>query len=151
MSKTASTGGVRVVVNAEGLRVPVSGAGLRAAVEMVLAAQKVKHALISVTLMTPRRMAALNVKHLRHSGPTDIITFGFRDPAGALIGDLYLCPTVAAANAKTFGVRQREELLRLAVHGTLHVLGYEHPEGESRIKSPMWKLQERLLARVQKA
>lgn len=147
-SKGASTGGVRVVINPEGLRVPVAGARLRAAVETVLAAQKVKHALISITLMTPRKMAALNEKHLRHSGPTDIITFGFRDPAGALIGDLYLCPAVAAANAKTFGVSQREELLRLAVHGTLHVLGYEHPESESRTKSPMWKLQERLLKRV---
>lgn len=142
---------MRVVINGEGLRVPVAAARLRAAVETVLAARKVKHALVSLTLMTPRQMAALNEKHLRHSGPTDIITFGFRDPAGALIGDVYLCPVVAAANAKMFGVSQREELLRLAVHGTLHVLGYEHPEGESRTTSPMWKLQERLLTRVLQA
>jgi probable rRNA maturation factor len=151
VSKAASTGGVRVVINAEGLRVPVAAARLRAAVETVLAAQKVKQALISLTLMTPRKMAALNEKHLQHRGPTDIITFGFRDPVGALIGDLYLCPEVAAANAKAFGVSQREELLRLAVHGTLHVLGYEHPEGERRTASPMWKLQERLLNRVLEA
>ncbi len=148
MSKGASTGGLRVVINPEGLRVPVSAARLRGAVETVLAAQKVKHALVSITLMTPRRMAALHEKHLGHSGPTDVITFGFRDPAGALIGDVYICPTIAIANAKAFGVSQREELLRLAVHGTLHVLGYEHPEGESRTKSPMWKLQERLVKRV---
>ena len=55
------------------------------------------------------------------------------------------------ANAKAFGVSQREELLRLAVHGSLHVLGYEHPDGESRTSSPMWKLQERLLKRVLQA
>lgn len=148
MSKGASTGGVRVVVNAEGLRVPVSAARLRAAVETVLRAKKVKLAMVSLTLMTPRKMAALNQTHLKHRGPTDIITFGFRDPAGAVIGDVYICPAEAAANAKAFGVSQREELLRLAVHGTLHVLGYEHPEGEQRTSSPMWKLQERLLKRV---
>jgi probable rRNA maturation factor len=91
------------------------------------------------------------MKHLQHDRPTDIITFGFRDPAGALIGDVYICPSVAMANAKAFGVSQREELLRLAVHGTLHVLGYEHPDGESRTTSPMWKLQERLLKRVLQA
>jgi probable rRNA maturation factor len=148
VSTAAKVGGLRVVINGEGLRVPVAAARIRAAVELVLAAEKVKHALVSVTFMTPRRMAALNVKHLKHQGPTDIITFGFRDPAGAVIGDLYVCPAVAAANAKAFGVSQREELLRLAVHGTLHVLGYEHPEGDTRTASPMWKRQERLLARV---
>ena len=151
MSKGASTGGIRVVINAEGLRVPVSAARLRAAVETVLAAETVQHALVSLTLMTPRKMAALNAKHLQHDGPTDIITFGFRDPAGALIGDVYICPSVAIANAKAFGVSQREELLRLAVHGSLHVLGYQHPDGESRTMSPMWKLQERLLKRVLQA
>lgn len=127
---------------------PVSAARLRGAVETVLAARKVKCALVSLTLMTPRKMAALNARHLQHSGPTDIITFGFRDPAGALIGDVYICPSVASANAKAFAVPAREELLRLAVHGTLHVLGYEHPEGGRRMTSPMWKLQERLLQRV---
>lgn len=147
MSNGASSG-LRVVINPEGIRVPVAAARFRAAVEVVLKSQKVKLALVSLTLMTPRKMAVLNERHLQHGGPTDIITFGFRDPAGALIGDVYICPAVAAANAKAFGVTQREELLRLAVHGALHVLGHEHPEGDHRTKSPMWKLQERLLKRV---
>jgi ssRNA-specific RNase YbeY (16S rRNA maturation enzyme) len=34
------------------------------------------------------------------------------------------------------------------VHGTLHVLGYDHPEGEARTHSPMWRRQERALARA---
>ncbi|WKW12304.1 rRNA maturation RNase YbeY [Pseudogemmatithrix spongiicola] len=139
---------LRVVVNREGLRVPVASARLGDAVERVLRAEKVRNALVSVTLMTPRQMAALNREHLGHSGPTDIITFGFRDPAGAVIGDVYICPAVAQENAKAFGVPLREELLRLAVHGALHVLGYEHPEGEARTRSPMWKRQERLLRQV---
>jgi probable rRNA maturation factor len=42
----------------------------------------------------------------------------------------------------------REELARLVVHGTLHVLGYVHPEGGTRTESAMWKRQERLLARA---
>jgi probable rRNA maturation factor len=139
---------VRVVLNAEGLKVPVSAARLREACAAVLASQKVTHALVSITLLTPRRMAAMNLKHLHHAGATDVITFAFRDAGGAVIGDVYICPSVAAANAKHFGVAAREELLRLTVHATLHVLGYEHPEGEARMKSPMWKLQERLLAKL---
>lgn len=140
--------GLRVVVNHEGVRVPVAAERLRDAVRTVLRAQRVKLALVSVTLLTPRRMATLNRKHLGHAGATDVITFGFRDPAGAVIGDLYLCPAVASQNAKRFGVPVREELLRLAVHGALHVLGHEHPEGDARMRSAMWRLQERLLTRV---
>lgn len=94
----------------------------------------------------------MNRKHLGHAGATDVISFGFRDPAGAVIGDVYICPEIAAANAKTHGVPVREELLRLVVHGTLHVLGHDHPEGDwAPTRSPMWKRQERLLARVLKA
>jgi probable rRNA maturation factor len=138
-----------VVVNPEGERMVVAAARLRAASVAALRHAKVRDALVSITMLSPRRMAAMNRKHLGHAGATDVITFGFRDPRGAVLGDIYLCPAVAAANATAFGVSAREELLRLAVHGTLHVLGHEHPEGPARTKSPMWKLQERLLAAVQ--
>lgn len=147
-ARPAATAGLRVVVNREGLRVPVASARLASAVTRVLRAEKLRAAMVSVTLMSPRQMAALNRKHLGHAGATDIITFGFRDPAGAVIGDVYICPDVARENARAFGVPLREELLRLAVHGALHVLGYEHPEGEARTRSAMWRRQERLLRQV---
>jgi probable rRNA maturation factor len=139
---------VNVAVQAEGVRPAVSAARLAAAGRLVLAAEGVKAALLSVTLLTPARMATMHRRHLGHAGATDVISFGFRDPSGAVIGDVYVCPAVAAANARRFGVGVREELLRLVVHGTLHVLGHDHPEGEARVASPMWKRQERLLARV---
>ena len=46
------------------------------------------------------------------------------------------------------GVDLEEEIARVSIHGTLHVLGYDHPEGEERLASPMWERQERLLARL---
>lgn len=153
MSPRGGTGAARarevnVAVQSEGVRPAVSAARLAAAGRLVLGAEGVKAALLSVTLLTPSRMAAMNRRHLGHAGATDVISFGFRDPSGAVIGDIYLCPAVAAANARRFGVGVREELLRLVVHGTLHVLGHDHPDGETRVASPMWKRQERLLARV---
>ncbi len=140
-----------VAVQAEGVRSPVALARLVKAGALVLKAEKAGAALLSFTLVSRRRIAAMNRKHLGHAGATDVISFGFRDPAGAVIGDVYICPEVAALNAKAHGVPVREELLRLVVHGTLHILGHDHPEGEARTKSPMWKKQERLLARVLKA
>jgi probable rRNA maturation factor len=139
---------IRVAVQADGVRAPVSAVRLAAAGRLVLAAEGVKAALLSVTLLTPARMAAMNRRHLGHAGATDVLSFGFRDPSGAVIGDVYVCPAVAAANARRFGAGVREELLRLVVHGTLHVLGHDHPAGEARERTPMWKRQERLLARV---
>lgn len=140
-----------VAVQSEGVRSPVALARLARAGELVLRAEKAGAALLSVTLVSRRRIAAMNRRHLGHAGATDVISFGFRDPAGAVIGDVYVCPEVAALNAKAHGVPVREELLRLVVHGTLHVLGHDHPEGESRTASPMWKRQERLLARALRA
>ncbi len=93
----------------------------------------------------------MNQRHFKRRGATDVISFGFRDPAGATIGDVYICPEVAALNARRYGVPVREELLRLVVHGTLHALGHEHPEGATRESSPMWRRQEQLLKRVLRA
>lgn len=140
--------GPLVSVQAEGVRAPVSRARIAEAGALVLKAEKARAALLSVTLLARRGIAAMNRRHLGHAGPTDVISFGFRDPDGAVIGDVYICPEVAAENAKRHGVPVREELLRLVVHGTLHVLGHDHPEGEARLRSPMWTRQERLLQRV---
>jgi probable rRNA maturation factor len=64
------------------------------------------------------------------------------------VGDIYICPDVARANARKNKVSTGEELARLVVHGALHVAGHDHPDDESRMKSKMWKRQERILASV---
>ena len=67
---------------------------------------------------------------------------------GGLVGDVYIAPAVARANAIEWGVGVREEVARLVVHGILHVVGYDHPEGAERVESPMWRRQEGLLRRL---
>lgn len=138
----------RVVdVATEGVRIPVSRSRVAALADAVLRAERVRYAILSVAFVTDRRIAALNRKHLGHSGPTDVISFGFApvDARGDVVGDVYIAPGVARRNAKSHGGSVREELLRLVVHGVLHVLGHDHPEDESRYASPMWKRQEQLL------
>ena len=116
----------------------------------VLRAERVRDALLSIALVSNRRMAALNRQHLARPGPTDVIAFGFArvGSRGPVVGDVYLAPDVARASARENGVPVREELARLVVHGTLHVLGYDHPDDESRTRSAMWRRQERLVARL---
>ena len=138
----------RVVdVSAEGVRPAVSRDRVRAVAERVLRAEGVRHALLSIAFVTDRRIAQLNREHLDHTGPTDVISFGFAPigAGGAVVGDVYIAPAVAARNAAEHGGGVREELLRLVVHGVLHVLGHDHPDGDARYASPMWRRQERMV------
>ena len=136
-----------VEVATESVRIPLARARVARTAESVLRAEGVRDALVSIAFVTDRRIAALNAEHLGHRGPTDVISFAF-DPVGrsrAVTGDVYIAPGVARRNAAAEGRGVREELLRLVVHGTLHLLGYDHPVDEGRERSPMWRRQERLL------
>ncbi len=96
-----------------------------------------------MAFLGPVRMRALNREWKGHDTPTDVISFALPSPDGVLIGDVYICPAVARAEAKRLEIPVREELIRLVIHGTLHVLGYDHPEGAGRTRSAMWRRQER--------
>ncbi len=137
-----------VDVASDGVRAPVGRERVAAVVRTVLQAEGVKDALISVAFLTTRAMTALNRKHLGRSGPTDVIAFGLSGGGRAVpvIGDIYIAPDVGREQATENGVGVREEIARLVVHGTLHVLGHDHPDGVERIVSPMWRRQETLLA-----
>jgi probable rRNA maturation factor len=137
-----------VAVECDGVRIPVALDRLADLSRNVLRAVKVPRALLSITFVSSRAMATLNRRHLGHQGPTDVITFALgTDPGGVVIGDIYICPDVARVQAKAHGVGVREEIARLVIHGTLHACGWEHPEDDARITSPMWRRQEQLLKR----
>jgi probable rRNA maturation factor len=141
-----------VDVSASGVRSPVAAARLAAAARAALRAERIRNALVSVALVDRRAIARLNRVHLGHRGPTDVISFSFARASerDAVIGDIYIAPEVARENAAARGVPVREELLRLVVHGTLHVLGHDHPGGRTREQSPMWRRQERIVQRLSK-
>ena len=142
----------RIVVDvaADGVRLPVSRERVAAVAAHVLRAEGASDALVSIAFVPARDIARLNRAHLGHAGPTDVISFGHAPAhAGApVVGDVYICPEVARDNARAHGSGVREELLRLDVHGTLHGLAHEHPDGEDRTASPMWRRQEQLLGRA---
>jgi len=140
-----------VDVSADGARTPLASARVRRVAAAVLRAEGVRDALVSIAFVSAREIARLNKRHLGHAGVTDVISFALgagkeRSAPHAVVGDIYIAPDVARANAMRFGRGVREELARLVVHGTLHVLGHDHPDGTARTTSPMWRRQERLLA-----
>jgi probable rRNA maturation factor len=135
-------------------RAPVSAAEAAHVLRAVLRAERVRWAVVSVAFVGRRRIRALNRRHLGRDRETDVIAFALEPGTGAwprgrgVVGDLYVCPPVAAAQARRFGSSPREETRRLLVHGALHLLGWVHAEGRERTTGTMWRRQERLLARL---
>ncbi len=128
-----------------GNHAPLSLRRVVAAVRLVLERERLPAA-VAVTFLGPTRMRELNHRWKGHDRPTDVLAFALPQQDGSLVGDIYICRAVAQREAAARGLPLREELLRLVVHGTLHVAGYDHPEDERRVRSPMWRRQERYLA-----
>lgn len=136
---------VEVSVGA-GVEPAADPARIEAAVRHVLRAEGVDRAEVSVALLGDDDIAALNREYLGRDRPTDVIAFNLAGEGEPPLGDVYLGAAQARRQAAEFGASPAEELLRLAVHGTLHVLGHDHPEGEERVESAMFARQEALLA-----
>lgn len=142
--------GLAIDISSSVRRLSVSRARVREAAVAALKAERAKDAMLSITFVGRGTMSQLNRRYLGHHGPTDVISFGLGRVGrrGAVVGDVYICAEIARENAKVQGISAGEELLRLIIHGTLHVLGYDHPTGAGRTSSPMWRRQESILARV---
>jgi probable rRNA maturation factor len=121
---------------------------LRSAVRAALAAEGAASAEIAVTLLADADIAALNQRYLAHAGPTDVISFALHGSNEPPLGDIYIGWDQALRQAAALGEAPAVELARLAIHGTLHILGHDHPEGTERERSSMWKRQEEILQRV---
>ena len=129
-------------------RLSLEAGTVRALAGFVLERERVRSAMLSIAFVSRRTIAQLNRCHLGHHGQTDVITFalGRATTSAPLVGDIYVAPDVVKEQAKRWAVPVREELARVVVHGVLHAIGHDHPEGDGREHSPMWKRQERWLA-----
>lgn len=97
-------------------------------------------------------MEKLHIEFMDEPGPTDVLSFPMDElkpgtpesptPAG-MLGDIVVCPTVAAAQALTAGHQTTEEILLLTTHGILHLLGYDHAEPDE--EREMFGLQRQIL------
>lgn len=110
---------------------------------------------LSIRLVEVEAMTALHVHFMNEPGPTDVLAFPMdelndqrddvdsRDLPPTLLGDVVLCPEVAASQAASAGHSLAAELDLLCTHGVLHLLGYDH--GDAAEEREMFGLQSRLL------
>ena len=107
---------------------------------------------LCLRLVDEPAMEVLHVQWMDLPGPTDVMSFPMdelrpgregEEPEEGVLGDIVLCPSVAAKQAREAGHATEEELLLLTTHGILHLLGYDHAEPEE--EREMFELQRQLL------
>ena len=121
---------------------------IRRAIRETLRREGVPSAEVSVTFMSDAEMTTLQTRYLKRSGVTDVLSFALHVEGGEPLGDVYIGHGQAVRQAAAAGVPLEEEMARLAVHGTLHVLGYDHPEGPERAGCEMFRVQEEVLRKA---
>lgn len=108
---------------------------------------------VFIRIVDEPTIAELHERWLDLPGPTDVMSFPIdelrpgrspEDPSeNGVLGDIVLCPTVAARQAVEAGHSQMEEMLLLTCHGLLHLLGFDHAEKAD--EEVMFALQRKLL------
>lgn len=106
---------------------------------------------LAILFVEPEPMAELHVRWMDEPGPTDVMSFPMdelrpgssQSPTEGILGDIVVCPEVAAKQAGEAGHSAHEEMLLLVTHGILHLLGFDHAEEDERTE--MFELQRTLL------
>ena len=109
--------------------IPVDEAMLSSLARHVLDAEDVdEEAELSLLFVSAGHIRRLNARYAEHDYPTDVLAFPMMedDETSILLGDVVVCPEVARDNATKYGHPLAKELATLVVHGTLHLLGYDH-------------------------
>ena len=92
---------------------------------------------VGVAIVSDVRVRALNLRYRRSDQATDVLSFSYGQPAahppGCFLGDIVIARGVARRQARARGHSERIETRVLALHGLLHLLGYDHEVDDGRM------------------
>ncbi len=138
---------MKIIIHSESEDIDsTSKKSIRNAVSTVLKSENKSHANVSIVFLSATKMQGYNQRYRGKDYYPDILSF----PSESLsyLGDILLCKPIIDAQAKRHKVPAREELLRLVIHGILHLLGYQHKSYDKA--EHMLQYQEELLEKVLK-
>lgn len=110
---------------------------------------KINNPLLNITLVSSEKIQEINRIYRNKDAVTDVISFAFEESKDysyddiRFLGEIYICYERCVSQAKEYGHSIKRELCYLAVHGLLHLLGYDHMEEED--KKVMRALEEEIL------
>ena len=100
---------------------------------------------LEINFISGEDIHAINKSYLKHDYATDIITFNYSDSLQQIDGEIFISIDDALSNSKKFRVTLSEELVRLVIHGILHLLGYD--DQNLTDKKIMKRLENKLLSK----
>ncbi|MEN3008885.1 rRNA maturation RNase YbeY [Pseudothermotoga sp.] len=101
---------------------------------------------VDIFFIGEKTMAKLNQTFRKIKGPTDVLTFVYKEE---LYGEIFICPTIVEKNATRFDCSFEEELLRTVIHAALHLAGFDH-ELDEKGSEEMFRKQEEYLREVER-
>jgi rRNA maturation RNase YbeY len=109
--------------------------GIRSSARRILRALGHSSSELSIALVDDASIAALNATYRDVEGPTDVLSFSLLDGKhtvhrGALLGDVVVSLETAARQARRARRALDDQVVRLLIHGTLHLLGHDHQREE---------------------
>jgi len=113
---------------------------------VVLESHVSKNANVVVAVVDDAQIHQLNVRHLQHDYPTDVLSYALEETAQYLEGEIVVSAQTATRNAPQYGWSARDELTLYAVHGALHLAGFRDDTQEN--KAEMRHAEQRVMARL---
>ena len=102
---------------------------------------------VNVVFIDEKEMQTLNSEYRKKDSVTDVLSFNLNTKE--LLGEIYICPQYVSENFKA--EKFTEEIIRLIIHGLLHLIGYDHEvelNEETKNKVEMFVKQEKILQNV---
>lgn len=120
----------------------VDARSIKSLTRRVLGGEKRKARELNIVFVSDRDIRKLNRRYLSHDANTDVISFRL-DEAERIEGEVYVSLDQAARQAKVYGVRVKDEIRRLVIHGILHLVGYR--DDTMKKKEQMHSLEDKYL------
>ena len=133
-------------------RIQISLPWLKKKLAQIIRATKVPEIDLDLTLVSDPFIKKLNAQYRKKNKPTDVLSFPLHEKKKArkgsvFLGDVIISLPTARKQAKEHDVDFKEELLFLIIHGTLHLLAYDHEKSEKEAKI-MQRLEKEILQKV---
>lgn len=139
-----------ILINKEVKSREITKKFLELSVAKILQELNLKNVEVSITLTDDKTIREINKQWRGKDKPTDVLSFPQEETIGykyKLLGDVIISLPYAKKQAEDIGFTLKEEIIRLLIHGILHLLGYDHERSKEDEKI-MFDLQDKIFEKV---
>ena len=127
-----------VFVRSRVRRVVIQDSAVRRLLQQLLKIIRESDSEVSIEFVGDAQMRRLNREYRGNDRTTDVLAFAFREaggPPSTMLGDVVVSIPMAERQAESLGHSLSEELVRLLIHGVLHLVGYDHERSKADARS----------------